>query len=122
MNCAEITLNPSAGPNSQFPFQEAVDISCVAGVNADINMAMSSTTWSNGVVGVVTGMENGTLDNNLNKPGVFPPGCDDCQNRTNINPPPCFAGRGCDSNHICNIQRDRNLAGGTVTVMYKGKL
>jgi hypothetical protein len=124
-NVAEFTLNPPVGPNPTFPFQETVDISCVAGVNADIKMAMTNsssqpdTTWAN-INGPVTSMENGTLNNNLNIPGVFPPGCDDCADRTTINPPPCFAGYKCNSAHICNVQRNQNLAGGTVTITFKG--
>lgn len=125
MNYSEFTLNPPVGPNPSFPFQEAVDISCVGGVNADVAMAMTNssnqpdTTWSNGIQSV-TAMENSSLHNNLNIPGVFPPGCDDCADRTTINPPPCFAGYPCNSQHICNLQRSRNDAGGTVTVTFKG--
>jgi len=128
MNVGELTLNVPIGPNTQYPYQETVDVSCVAGVNADINISMTNgsnqpdTTWSNSIAGAVTSMENGPLNANLNKPGVFPPGCDDCADRTAINPPPCFAGFPCDAQHICNVQRPQSEEGGTVTITFKGSL
>lgn len=125
MNYAEFTLNVPVGPNPTYPYQEAVDISCVAGVNADLMMAMTNssnqpdTTWANPFQ-PVTSFENGTRGNNLNKPGVFPEGCDDCADRTNINPPPCFTPATCNAQHICNVQRAQSLEGGTVTITFKG--
>lgn len=127
MNVGEFALNVPIGPNPQFPFQESVDVSCVAGVNADINVSMTDasnqpdTTWSTGA-GVVTSFENGPLNANLNKPGVFPPGCDDCVDRTNINPPACFFSPQCNTQKICLPQRAQSQEGGTVTITFKGPL
>lgn len=105
--------------------QETVDISCVAGVNSLIQVALSGPTWNAGPTQPnVTTFQNGVPPNNTGRVGVFPYGCDNCTAITS--PPSCpgkkpFPYEKPQANPICNVQRNaKGSTGGLVRVSYLG--
>ncbi|MBX3134686.1 hypothetical protein KF707_00525 [Candidatus Obscuribacterales bacterium] len=138
INLAEFTLNNNTPAYVQSPQavqpQESTDISCVNGVNCRIVCNLNSNNpptysggpWLTAGGASVTSMSNLTLGTkpnspNLNRNGVYPPGCDDCT--SSVNP-------GCNSvwlnwgnvNKKANCTLVRTAAtqsGGEVQVLFK---
>lgn len=126
INLAEFMLNNAFQEGNP---QETIDISCVAGVNALIAFAMTGGgTWNAGPLrSGVANFANKPLGQNTGLVGVFPCGCDDCTSRKNPpqpscpqspNPPPKY--EACQSEPICNVQRDASSSGGSVEVIFLG--
>jgi hypothetical protein len=104
--------------------QETVDISCVAGVNAQIRAEFNGDEWNAGpAVPRVKGIGNGSIGTNTGRVGVYPVGCDTCTSSTNPpscpNPPPYETPQ---AEAICNVQRPAKHHGGLVEVFYMGAL
>jgi hypothetical protein len=123
VNVAEFILNNSFQPG--IP-QETIEISAVAGVNAFIQFSMTGGgKWNAGSnYPNVTEFANKGLYENVGQVGVYPYGCDVC---TQSQAPPYCPGPptpppygGCQSEPICNVQRDASTAGGTVTITFMG--
>lgn len=139
INLAEFTLNNNTAayvniPNAPQP-QEAADISCVNGVNCRVVYTMNTNNNPPGSTGgpwlttgssSVTSFSNLTLGTppnspNLNRVGVYPPGCDDCT--SSVNP-------GCNATWLnwgnsnkksnCTVVRVANgQSGGEVLIQFK---
>jgi len=127
INLAEFILNNSfQGPGAQ----ETIDISCVPGANALIGFALNGGgPWNAGSTKPnVTQFANTALGGNTGLVGVYPCGCDECTSR--FDPPQlnCPASPAppayepCQSQPICNVQRDASGSGGTVEVSFHGFL
>jgi hypothetical protein len=122
VNVAEFILNNSfQGADAQ----ETIDISAVPGENAYILFSMSGGgAWNAGPNHPnVTEFKNKGLNENVGQVGVFPYGCDDCTQ--SVSPPHCpppttYPNRKCQSEAICNVQRDASTAGGAVTISFTG--
>jgi hypothetical protein len=127
INLAEFILNNGfQGPGAQ----ETIDISCVAGANALIAFAMSGGGgWNAGSSQPhVSQFANKPLNQNTGLVGVFPCGCDNCTLRANPpqpscpRSPPAPAYEDCQSQPICNVQRDATNSGGDVEVIFQAFL
>jgi hypothetical protein len=123
VNLAEFILNNSfQGPGAQ----ETIDISAVAGVNADIKFSMNGGgVWNAGATEPnVTEFENKGLNDNCGVVGVYPYGCDACTQSVAppkcAGPPPPPPYGNCQSAPICNVQRDASNSGGNVLITFKG--
>jgi len=127
VNLAEFILNNSfQGPGAQ----ETIDISCVAGANALIAFALNGGGgWNAGTSRpAVSRVANKALGQNTGLVGVYPCGCDNCTSRADppqrgcpgSPPPPAY--EDCQSQPICNVQRDAHNAGGDVEVIFQGFL
>jgi len=119
VNLFEFALNLASGG------QETVDISCVAGVNASISVALSGGgVWNAGSTQPsVASFYNSSIGSNTGLVGVYPVGCDVCTG--SHNPPVCTPPVQTEtpqSQAICNVQRDASTSGGTVTATYGGPL
>ncbi len=128
VNFARFTLDnntPSFGPGSQ----ETLDINCAYGVNSSIQIDMYSAAgtspWSTDKGGPtnVTQILNqplGTQNNskNVNKVGVFPPGCEACT--SNNDDSGCWGYWPPSSKSICLVHRPASGSGGNVMVTFKG--
>lgn len=103
--------------------QETIDISCVAGVNCLIKAELlGGPEWNAGPTQPkVTLIENGKMNTNTGRVGVFPYGCDNC---TVITSPPICPGHPPyekpQKEAICNVQRNARQPGGLVKVSYLG--
>lgn len=124
VNVAEFILNNGFQGSGA---QETIDISAVAGVNAFIKFSMAGGgVWNAGSTQpTVTEFQNLRLKDNVGQVGVFPYGCDDCTQR--VAPPDCTGSHPapppygpCQSEPICNVQRDASTAGGTVKITFMG--
>lgn len=121
VNLAEFILNNSFQGSLA---QETIEISAVAGVNAFIKFSMTGGgVWNAGPTQPsVTEFENKGLHGNVGQVGVYPYGCDECTK--SVKPPKCPEHRppydGCQTEAICNVQRDPLTAGGTVVVTFNG--
>lgn len=118
VNLFEFALNLASG-------QETVDISCVAGVNARVSVALAGGGgWNAGKTEPsVTSFGNGAIGTNSGRVGVYPVSCDICtasQAPPICNPP--VQSEAPQSLPICNVQRNASNSGGTVTVTYLGPL
>lgn len=116
VNLFEFALNLSDG-------QETIDISCVAGVNALLKVALSGGGgWNAGSTEPsVTAFNNAAPGANTGLVGVYPIGCDVCT--ASDNPPSCSPAvppETPQSQPICNVQRDASALGGTVAVTFSG--
>jgi len=115
---AEVIINNGFQPGGQ----ETVDISCVCGANAFIQMDLSADDWtSNGGAIAVSSCANTTRYQNTGLVGVFPYGCDNCT--SSDNPPECIGQQPDQVNAlpICNVQRPASgNQGGIVKVTFKG--
>lgn len=91
---------------------EAMDISCVDGVNSIIEVNCPNS-W-----GVTSYSNKKPLSANLNLPGVFPYGCTVCDSANN--PPSLCWGypTKCSNGVPCQFNRNNNN-GGVITVKYK---
>lgn len=129
---------PSACPSKAFPNGintgefylnvqdggwECINISCVNGVNANLQFRMGGGTSNWGVNNTAPFLKefgNKRLGHNTGIPGVYPTGCTTCtggQSPCTINPLPSDKPNASD---ICNIQRSGR--GGNVVFTYVGKL
>lgn len=101
--------------------QETVDISCVAGVNCLIKgELLGGPDWNAGATQPkVRLIENGKMNTNTGRVGVFPYGCDNC---TAITSPPVCPGHPPyekpQREPICNVQRNAKVTGGLVKVSF----
>jgi hypothetical protein len=112
-------------PQASAP-QEAIDISCVNGVNCRIQCNVSGGgNWATAGYSSVKTFSNlplGTPPNspNLDRVGVFPPGCDNCTSSDN---PGCNAvwkdWGNASKTALCNVQRPSTQSGGEVAVIFK---
>ncbi len=126
VNLAEFILNN--GYQTGIP-QETLDISGVAGTNAQYEYTMQGGgAWNASVQHAnVTTFENKSIGNNVGQIGVYPYACDICT--ASVAPPICKTKpTGAPSppvpqtSGICNVQRDaKTKAGGTVTITLKGR-
>lgn len=118
VNLAEFIINNGF----QVGGQETVDISCVCGANAFLQVKLSAEDWStNGGALAVTDFANQTRYENTGIAGVFPYGCDNCT--SSDNPPACVGPQPSQVNTlpICNVQRPAaGNQGGTVRVIFRG--
>lgn len=118
VNLAEFIINNGFQPGGQ----ETVDISCVCGANAFLQIKLSAADWStNGGAQAVTDFANETRYKNTGIPGVFPYGCDNCT--SSDNPPSCVGQQPDQVNAlpICNVQRPAaDNQGGSVRVIFRG--
>lgn len=115
INLFEFCLNNDFGKDPQ----ETIDISCVAGVNAYLQVNVSDDDWVADTV--VTEFANDTLYGNMNRRGVLPYGCDVCTSSSN--PPSCpnhLPYSECSEDARCLVQRPSNKKGGSVSVIFKG--
>jgi hypothetical protein len=115
VNLFEFSLDLPAGS------WETVDISCVAGVNSLMTVALAGGPgWNAGSTEPsVTSFHNKVPGHNTGLVGVYPIGCDICTGSQN--PPTCktpVKHERPQSQPICNVQR--NGSGGTVTVTFAG--
>lgn len=124
VNLAEFMLNNGFQGAAA---QETIDISCVAGANAYVQFSMEGGGgWNAGPSQpTVTQFQNHAIGANVGMVGVFPYGCDVCTG--SHNPPQCEcppAGAPQppvpQADAICNVQRNADGAGGTVTVTFSG--
>ena len=125
VNLAEFILNN--GYQAGIP-QETLDISGVAGTNAQFQFDMENGgTWNaNSDNKNITSFINNSIGNNVGRIGVFPYACDVCTGSSappNCTTPPAGAPTPPvpQSSGICTVQRDANKAGGTVTITLKGR-
>lgn len=111
---AEFTLNPNKG------CAEAIDISCVNGVNSFIKLITAPKGgWAYGPKSTpISTIYNKGLKENAGLPGVYPVNCTTCTGTSNapcstlpLGPPQTKA--------ICNVQR--STKGGTVKVILLNK-
>jgi len=126
VNLAEFILNN--GYQAGTP-QETIDISGVAGTNAQYAYSMTGGgAWNAGPqYPHVTSFENNSIGNNVGQVGVYPYACDVC---TGSSAPPTCASKPTGAPNppipqttgICNVQRDaKTKAGGTVTITLKAR-
>lgn len=132
LNCPDRTLFPNGQSLFEFFLNvpvatgafETCDISCVYGCNAHFSYTMNGGgagwTVDNGKQTFTSG-SNLPLNENTNRVGVFPYGCQFCTSRANPTSPcgPAFTNQP-SSSPICQAMRDAAKAGGTVEVTYKG--
>ncbi len=130
INLAEFTLDNNTPayvhpPQAPSP-QEAIDISCVNGVNCRMQFNLSGGgNWGTAGQTSVTTFSNlplGTKPNspNLNKVGVFPPGCDNCTSSDNPGCNNVWLNWGnANTKAVCNVQRPATSSGGEVAVVFK---
>lgn len=116
VNLFEFALDLASG-------QETIDISCVAGVNAYIEVEMSGGgAWNAGATQPsVTSFHNEAPGQNTGLVGVYPIGCDVCT--ASQNPPQCqppVSPEQPQAEPICNVQRAASGSGGWVTAAFKG--
>lgn len=115
---AEFIINNGFQPGGQ----ETVDISCVCGANAFLQIKLSAADWTtNGGAIAVDGIANATRLQNTGLVGVFPYGCDNCT--SSDNPPSCVGQQPDQANAlpICNVQRPAGAnEGGVVHVTFAG--
>ncbi|MEC7754700.1 hypothetical protein [Roseivirga sp. UBA1976] len=109
-NIAEFTLNPN------IPCAEAIDISCVNGVNCFIEMKVDADAgWAYGPDNTpITTIYNRGLQENSGNPGVYPVNCTDCIRLVGAKPCPTLPLGPAQTERICNVQRSER--GGTVQV------
>lgn len=108
MNQAEFSLNMTSGG-------ESIDVSCVNGVNAYLEMAYDGTGWTNSPGSIA----NSDLGDNKGRLGVYPLGCTQCNALGN--PTPDCGGHptmptNSDNCNTVVCQLNRNNSGGTITV------
>ena len=117
VNLAEFIINNGF----QTGGMETVDISCVCGANAFLEIYLEASDWFSTPNTFVKHIKNGTRYDNTDRNGVYPYGCDDCT--ASVAPPSCVGlqPQYANSEPICNVQRDASSnEGGTVTVIFKG--
>jgi hypothetical protein len=117
VNLFEFALNLAAGG------QETIDISCVAGVNSQMKVALAGGGgWNAGSTRPsVTSFHNVAAGGNTGLVGVYPISCDVCT--ASQAPPRCTPAvppEKPQSQPICNVQRDASASGGTVAVTFGG--
>lgn len=110
---AEFTINPNEG------CVEAIDISCVNGVNSYILMKTGKNEgWTYGPSGTsIDKIHNNALGQNAGNPGVYPVNCTDCIGLVGNAPCPTLPVGPAQTERICNVQRSQR--GGTVEVFLR---
>ncbi len=99
-NIAEFTLNPNT------PCAEAIDISCVNGVNCFMQMKVDSNDWSYGPKNTpIAKIFNRAMGENQGNPGVYPVNCTDCVRLVGNAPCPSLPVGPAQLERICNVQR-----------------
>jgi hypothetical protein len=124
INLAEFMLNNAFQGAAA---QETLDISCVAGANAFVQISVEGGDgWNAGPTQPsVTQFQNQAIGGNVGQVGVYPYACDVCtgsQNPPQCDCPPAGAPQPPvpQTEAICNVQRNAAGAGGTVTVTFAG--
>ncbi|MDZ4836604.1 MAG: hypothetical protein SGJ27_22735 [Candidatus Melainabacteria bacterium] len=132
-NLGEFTLNNNTAAffNNNPPYsQEAIDISCVNGVNSkmqfDMTQSNGSGNWGTAGFNNVTTFANKKFtpppSSNLGIPGVFPVGCDICTGQVDAGCSPTWTAYTVgNATNICNVQRPGTRSGGTVKITYNGE-
>ena len=102
--------------------QETIDISCVHGVNCVIRVNVSDSNWTGGPhAPLVQSFANTMNKSQTGMAGVYPYGCDICV--ASKAPPACIPlPQPTQKHNICNIQRSAKLNGGTIKVLYLGRV
>jgi len=130
INLGEFTLDNNTPiyvhpPQAVAP-QEAIDISCVNGVNCRMQFNLSGGgnwgTAGRSSVSTFSNLPLGTKPNspNVDKVGVFPPGCDNCTSSVNPGCNNVWLNWGKPSKtDLCNVQRPSTQSGGTVEIQFK---
>lgn len=129
-NLAEFTLNnntaayvhPPEAPNPQ----EAIDISCVNGVNCIMEFDLKASpggNWQTAGKPNVTTFQNYPIgikpnSQNINKVGVFSIGCDNCTESVNPGCGDAWSGWNVNTQAVCNVQRVATQSGGVVTIQF----
>lgn len=120
LNLAEFTLNISGG-------DETIDISGVYGTNAFIKWSIEGGgQWNAGRSHPnVTSFSNRVIGKNIGRIGVFPYGCTDCTNSEGFVPCGIIPSGApnpivCQSEPICNVQRNSTGRGGRATIIFNG--
>ncbi len=129
-NLAEFTLNNNTPayvhpPEAPTP-QEAIDISCVNGVNCIMEFDLKASpggNWQTAGKPNVTAFQNyaiGIKPNspNINKVGVFSIGCDNCTSSVNPGCGDAWSGWNVNSQAVCNVQRVATQSGGIVQIQF----
>jgi hypothetical protein len=101
--------------------QETVDISCMGGVNVIGSITLQGGgKWTDNYKNHnVTRIQNNKMYQNNDISGVYPLGCPYCV--THIDKPRCVTKPSEPNKHnICQVQRNADQSGGTVTVTYLG--
>lgn len=128
-NLAEFTLDNNTPAFSPAYTQEAIDISCVNGVNAKLQFDLTKTSgagsWQTAGQSNVTTFANTKFtpppSSNINLVGVFPVGCDNCTSQANPGCNPQWVPWNVGSTTaLCNVQRPASQSGGTVMITFKG--
>lgn len=133
LNLAEFTIDNNTpayvtGPGCFPQPQEAIDISCVNGVNCQMQLEMTGGgAWKVGSRSVnnISNQQLGTKGGsnpNLNRIGVYPPGCDICTG--SVDPSPSCNNvwknwGACNTTANCNPQRLSSQSGGTLKINFK---
>lgn len=119
INQYEFIVNNAFQPGNP---QESINISCVHGVNCVISVDIITKNYFNAgtTVPKISSFAN-TLDRNqLNIPGVYPYACTHCTDY--IGAPSCIVlPQPVCSAATCQIQRDADLSGGLIKVIYRGQ-
>lgn len=102
--------------------QETIDISCVHGVNCVIRVNLSDSNWNAGpTIPMIQSFANTMNKNFIGAAGVYPYGCDWCDSIHS--PPSCIPlPQPHQKAAICNVQRNANNNGGTIKIIYLGKV
>ena len=103
--------------------QETIDISCVHGTNCVIRVNLySDNYWNAGpAIQNVQSFANTMNKNFVGGVGVYPYGCDTCTGSKT--PPSCIPlPQPHQKSAICNVQRNASNSGGTVKIIYLGKV
>lgn len=102
--------------------QETIDISCVHGVNCVIRVDVSDTNWNAGsTIPMIQSFANTMDKNRTGIAGVFPYACTHCTDY--IGAPNCIpTPQPVQKESICNVQRNADLSGGQIKVIYLGKV
>ena len=119
MSLGEFTLNVDPATKG---LKEGLDISLVNGNNGKIvvDLGKESGWMVQSTSRFVASIENyeGTGANNKDIEGVYNYLCDTCIAK--VNPPSCLGEATCSSQPTCNLLRDGDQQGGTVTFAWKG--
>jgi hypothetical protein len=126
INQAEFILNNGFQQGNP---QESIDISCMNGVNATIEMSATGggADWTAYNPAnpqqpqTVTSFTNKALGSNTNVVGIYPANCPACTSAQS--PPVCSGVSETPSSHpVCQVQRNASDSGGTVTITFQGFL
>lgn len=129
-NCPDTTLYPTGINQYEFIVnnafqagapQESINISCVHGVNCIIRVDMITDNPFNAgpTIPSISSFGNTLNRNHVDLPGVYPYGCTHCTDY--IGAPSCIKlPQPVCKESTCQIQRDADLSGGLIKVIYMG--